>query len=121
MPRTDTTDLTRNFYGLPVELTKVRIKELTRLASENFNEEIKLFQAMSDIVRIKVLEALKGGELCVCVLIKLSSLKPSTFSYHLSRLSDSGLVKSRREASYQIYSLTQKEELVLNLINELRK
>jgi len=121
MPKTNKKNYTCEFDDLPVRLSKTKINELLEIELKDLKEDVKIFQAVADESRLKMLEALKGGELCVCVLVELSCLKPSTVSYHLSMLTDAGLVKSRREASFQIYTMTPRGDLLLNILKKMRK
>jgi len=49
--------------------------------------------------------ALKSGELCLCQLIELLKLSPSTVSKHMSILNQAGLVASRKEGRWVYYRL----------------
>lgn len=65
-------------------------------------------KALSDTTRIRMLCALKDGELCVCQLIELVGLAPSTVSKHLSLLHQADLVQSRKEGRWVYYRLPEK-------------
>jgi DNA-binding transcriptional ArsR family regulator len=67
--------------------------------------EARLFAALSDESRLRLLFALRHGELCVCQLIALLGLAPSTVSKHLSLLRDAGLVDARKEGRWVYYRL----------------
>jgi len=62
-------------------------------------------KALSDANRVRMLCALRGGELCVCQLIELMRLAPSTVSKHLSILNQAELVDSRKEGRWVYYRL----------------
>jgi DNA-binding transcriptional ArsR family regulator len=49
--------------------------------------------------------ALSQGELCLCQLIELLGLAPSTVSKHLSLLQQAGLVERRKEGRWHFYRL----------------
>ena len=66
-------------------------------------------KAIADENRVRMLLALRGGELCVCRLTALFGLSPSTTSKHLSILYSAGLVNSRKEGRWMYYSLPGKE------------
>ena len=57
-------------------------------------------KALADGNRVRILMALRGGELCVCQLIALLGLAPSTVSRHVSILRRAGLVESRKEGRW---------------------
>ena len=65
----------------------------------------RVFAALSDETRLRLLLALRHGERCVCQLIELAGLAPSTVSKHLSILRDAGLLDSRKEGRWVYYRL----------------
>ncbi len=69
------------------------------------NDYITIAKAFSDPARVRALCALRGGELCVCWLIELLGLAPSTVSKHLSILRQAGLVESRKAGHWVFYRL----------------
>jgi ArsR family transcriptional regulator len=71
-------------------------------------EYLTVMKALSDANRVRALCALQHGELCVCQLIKLLKLAPSTVSKHLSILQQSDLVESRKEGRWVYYRLPRK-------------
>jgi ArsR family transcriptional regulator len=68
-------------------------------------QALRVFGALSDESRLRLLFALRHGELCVCQLIELMGLSPSTVSKHLSILRDAGLLDSRKEGRWVYYRL----------------
>lgn len=66
---------------------------------------IAVTKALSDPSRVRMLCALRGGELCVCQLIELLQLAPSTVSKHLSILNQADLVESRKRGRWVYYRL----------------
>jgi ArsR family transcriptional regulator len=66
---------------------------------------IAIAGALSDRNRLRALMALRGGELCVCHLIELLRLAPSTVSEHMSILRRAGLVRGRKNRQWMHYSL----------------
>lgn len=64
------------------------------------------FQALSDPLRIKIIELLRSQELCVCDLCEqLDHVSQSKLSFHLKTLKDAGLVRARQESRWIYYSL----------------
>ncbi len=63
------------------------------------------FHALSDPIRIKVLELLQQQELCVGGLCEALETSQSKLSFHLKVLKDAGLVHSRHEGRWIYYSL----------------
>jgi DNA-binding transcriptional ArsR family regulator len=68
-------------------------------------EALRITKALADQQRIRILLMLGAGELCVCQIIEVLSLAPSTVSKHLSILSNAGLVDSRKEGRWMHYRL----------------
>ena len=66
---------------------------------------VRIGKAIDHPLRVRALEALRHRELCVCELIHLFGLAPSTVSKHMSILSDAGLVDRRRQGRWTYYSL----------------
>ncbi len=66
---------------------------------------INIAKAFSDSNRVRTLLALRNGELCVCRIIELLGLAPSTVSKHMTVLKHAGLVKSRKEEKWIYYRL----------------
>ncbi|HSW02527.1 MAG TPA: metalloregulator ArsR/SmtB family transcription factor [Sedimentisphaerales bacterium] len=61
---------------------------------------LDLTKAMADGNRLRVLMALTGGELCVCQIVELLQLAPSTVSKHMSILRQAGLVEGRKDGRW---------------------
>ena len=67
-------------------------------------EYAPIFKALGDETRLKIIEILSCGELCACEILKSFHITQPTLSYHMKILTDCGLVKSRRDGSWIIYS-----------------
>ena len=65
----------------------------------------QLLKALADPLRLRVLEALGGGERCVCDLTAELGLGQSKLSFHLKVLKDSGLLEDRQQGRWMYYSL----------------
>lgn len=63
------------------------------------------FQALSDPLRLQILELLREQELCVCDLCDRLNVTQSKLSFHLKALKDAALVRSRQESRWIYYSL----------------
>jgi DNA-binding transcriptional ArsR family regulator len=66
---------------------------------------IETTKAISDTNRVRALMALRGRELCVCRIIELLQLAPSTVSKHLTILKQAGLIEGRKEGRWMHYRL----------------
>jgi ArsR family transcriptional regulator len=71
----------------------------------NMRETLFIAKAMADENRIRTLMALRGRVLCVCQIVELLALAPSTVSKHISILRQAGLVEARKEGRWVNYSL----------------
>lgn len=69
-------------------------------------ENAKVFKALCDPKRLAILEQLRSGEKCACVLQEPMELTQSGLSYHMKILCDSGLVTSRQEGKWTHYRLS---------------
>lgn len=70
-------------------------------------EHAKVFKALCDPKRLAILEQLRSGENCACVLQEPMDLTQSGLSYHMKILCDSGLVASRQEGKWTHYRLSE--------------
>ena len=68
-------------------------------------EFMAVTKALADENRVRVLLFLGGGELCVCQIVEMLGLAPSTVSKHMAILHQAGLVESRKEGRWMYYRL----------------
>ena len=68
-------------------------------------ENAKVFKALCDPKRLAILEQLRSGEKCACVLLEPMDLTQSGLSYHMKILCECGLVETRKEGKWSHYSL----------------
>ncbi|MGD1001390.1 MAG: metalloregulator ArsR/SmtB family transcription factor [Candidatus Brocadiia bacterium] len=68
-------------------------------------EFMAVTKALADDNRTRALMCLRDGELCVCQIIELLQLAPSTVSKHLNILHRAGLLESRKEGRWIYYRL----------------
>jgi len=66
----------------------------------------KIFNALSDPVRLDIIDFLRGGEKCVCEIVPYVDLIQPVVSRHLKILKDCGLLKYRKEGNRRLYSIT---------------
>jgi DNA-binding transcriptional ArsR family regulator len=71
-------------------------------------EFMAVTKAFSDPSRVRILLALRRGELCVCQITELFGFAPSTISKHLSILHHAGLILSRKSERWVYYRLPDK-------------
>lgn len=73
-----------------------------------YEEQAKVFKALCDEKRLRILELLRGGEKCACVLLEQLELGQSGLSYHMKILVESGIVESRQEGKWIHYKISEK-------------
>jgi len=102
----------------PAEDASEYAEELRQLAEQvgekNSRKQSKLFKALADETRLKILGLLEVREMCVCEIMVALDLTQPTASYHLGLLENVGLVKDRKEGKWVFYSL-ENPELVENM------
>lgn len=69
------------------------------------HKNAKVFKALCDEKRLAILELLRDGEKCACVLIDQLNMGQSAVSYHMKILCESGIVTSRQEGKWTHYRL----------------
>ena len=80
------------------------------------------FHALSDPLRIAILELLRKQELCVCELSDALGVTGSKLSFHLKTLKDAQLVHSRQEGRWIYYRLNLAQFIALEqYLSEYRR
>ncbi len=72
-------------------------------------EIMAVTKALSDENRVRIVLFLRHGELCVCQIVSMLELAPSTVSKHLSILTNAGLLITRKRGRWHYYELTGPE------------
>jgi len=90
---------------------EIRTQKLSSLVNgldeEALNSETRIFKALADSNRLKIVKLLKEGELCACELTIALSSSQSTVSHHLSVLKNAGLIKERKEGKWSYFRLSE--------------
>src|SRR4028119_1539787 len=94
----------KNSTAAPDRISQRQISE--KLVSSGFH-------ALSDPLRIQILELLREQELCVCELCDRLGVPQPKLSFHLKTLKEAGLVRSRQEGRWIYYSLNIPQFAVL--------
>lgn len=82
----------------------------------------RVFHALSDAKRLRILEMLQGGECCVCDLAGSLDIRQSLLSFHLRTLRDAGLVQDRKEGRWVHYAIDPAAlEEAKRYVNDLAK
>ena len=77
----------------------------------------KIFNALSDPIRLDIIDFLRDGEKCVCEITPRLKLHQPVVSRHLKILKNAGLVKRRKKGTWHMYSITNPE--VYDVIDQL--
>ena len=85
-------------------------------------ELVKVFRALSDETRIRILKVLLERECCVCEIMQALDISQSRASRNLGILEGAGFVKSRREGLWMVYAIDEQamNSYVAALIEVLR-
>lgn len=68
-------------------------------------ERARVFQALGNEVRLKIVGLLAVRELCVCDIVTALDGAASTLAHHLRMLEDAGVLRSREEGKFTLCSL----------------
>ncbi len=89
----------------------------------NVKKLTKIFKALSDETRLKILKILEKGEICVCEIVSFLNMDQPKVSFHLSILKSAGLIKKRKEGNRIFYSIDDsdlfKRFLILSVLERI--
>jgi len=64
---------------------------------------VKIFKALADPTRLRIMLLLRRRDLCVCELMYVLEMEQSRVSHHMRVLRDSGIAEDIREGRWVIY------------------
>lgn len=67
----------------------------------------RLFAALSDRTRLRLLNLMNGREVCVCYFVEILDQSQPKISRHLAYLRNAGVVSARREGKWMHYSIAR--------------
>jgi ArsR family transcriptional regulator, arsenate/arsenite/antimonite-responsive transcriptional repressor len=79
------------------------MKNKLKTTAEELEE---LFQALGERTRLRLLNLMADGEVCVCFFVEVLDEPQPKISRHLAYLRSAGLVAARREAKWMHYTIT---------------
>ena len=84
-----------------------RLTSLFDLAADEtaVDAQLTVFKALANESRVRILEALRDGEMCACELQVVLDAPQSTVASHLRELADAGIVKKRRQGKWTYYRI----------------
>jgi DNA-binding transcriptional ArsR family regulator len=89
-----------------------------KIDEEDLAAEIKIFKAVADLTRLKILKLLTAGELCISEIMLALKKPQSSISHNLSILEDAGLIKERKEGKWCLYRIS--DGTVMDMVNLAR-
>ncbi|RLG02953.1 MAG: ArsR family transcriptional regulator [Thaumarchaeota archaeon] len=109
----------RRIEGVTAEEYAHRLRKLLDgvIEHEKAERAARVFSAVSDPVRIKILKLLEKESMCVCELMKALNMRQSLISYHLKFLREAGLIKPVRKGKWVFYEIADKK--VLRMIDKI--
>lgn len=80
---------------------------------------LKIFKCLSDLSRLRIMQSLSQGEMYAELLAERLGLTASTVSFHMKKLEEAGLVVSRKEQYYTVYSICREllNEPLLDIVS----
>jgi ArsR family transcriptional regulator len=77
---------------------------------------VAIARALGDPTRVRIIAALRNGELCVCELVDALDISQSSLSSHLQICRQAGAVTTRKESRWIYYSLSTRYGLLIERI-----
>jgi ArsR family transcriptional regulator len=87
---------------------KAYIEEMSRLAKSY--DLVRLFAALADPTRLRLLNLMDGREVCVCYFVEILKQGQPKISRHLAYLRNAGIVTARREGKWMHYSIKHPDD-----------
>jgi DNA-binding transcriptional ArsR family regulator len=81
----------------------------TAMSAETAKKRSRIFKALADETRLRILGLLAAREMCVCEVMVALELTQPTASHHLGILENAGLVKNRKEGKWVFYTTVNLE------------
>ena len=80
---------------------------MDKMNEGSYESNAKVFKAFCDEKRLNILEMLRSGEKCACILLDKMDIGQSTLSHHMKILCESGIVIGRKEGKWTYYSISE--------------
>jgi DNA-binding transcriptional ArsR family regulator len=74
---------------------------------EALERKSRIYGALSDPIRLKILHLLAIHPLCVCLIKEVIDMADSKLSYHLSVLKGAGMIEGERRGKWILYRITE--------------
>jgi len=84
--------------------------------------EVKIFKALAEETRLKIVDFLKDGEKCVCEIIPMTGKSQPAVSQHLRILSEAGILEFRKERTSIYYNIKDKRFIeIIKMLREVKR
>jgi ArsR family transcriptional regulator len=94
---------------------------VSTVAARDGQRTARLFHALADETRLRIIEQLADGEQCVCDLTDALEAGQSRLSFHLKTLKDAGVVTDRRDGRWVYYALNPEVfEALEGIVSDLK-
>ena len=70
-----------------------------------YTKEVKIFKALGDENRMRIINILKDGEKCACKLLEDIDISQSTLSHHMKILCDADIVTAEKDGKWMHYKI----------------
>lgn len=95
----------------PAKNASKYVKALQNLTNKMDNDALKIqskiFKALSDTSRLKILALLRIRDMCVCEIMVALNMTQPVASHHLGILENIGIVEYRRKGKWIFYSVSK--------------
>jgi ArsR family transcriptional regulator len=68
-------------------------------------DPLRVFKALSEETRLRILKLLEHGELCVCDIVAALDMVQPKVSFHLNALKEAGFLKDRKQGRWTHYRI----------------
>jgi ArsR family transcriptional regulator len=97
------------------------VSAVATVTGRNLETAIRLFRALGDETRLRLIDRLREGEQCVCDLTDELEAGQSRLSFHLKTLKDAGVVTDRRQGRWVYYALNPEMfEALEGIVDDLK-
>ena len=109
----------KKIEGVTAEEYAHRLRKLLEgvIEHEKAEKAARVFSAVSDPVRIKILKLLEKESMCVCELMEALNMRQPLISYHLKFLREVGLIRAIKKGKWVFYKIADKK--VLRMIDKI--
>jgi ArsR family transcriptional regulator len=76
-------------------------------AKRSFEDELLFFRALADRTRLRLLNLMDSGEVCVCFFVEVLKTNQPKISRHLAYLRRAGVVAARRDGKWMHYRIVE--------------